>query len=360
MNDPNDASLRVMAVEADRLVTGNHHAGLLQHGILGRTRIVTPATFCAEALRCLAKSFLWTKARQSGKRPLLSGPDVSHSAGSGPHGTRAGPDLPSHHGRLKRRTLGKPESDSEADRREPPRKSLRIRGSLDGNAERNSPEALHRVLGRPRLPSAALSGQQPHPPLPAPQDGSNLPPGNLILGGKRRSSDGPGTPGHPLKPSRSSSVGPILRTPEGTLWCRPDETCRIRLLSTDALIHDWGAWVRNCRKILFDNCKYTGYDFLVIKTFRRKGIEEFFLTGSKAGIQASHERRLRLQLTRLDVSRKQEDMNASGWRLHPLKGALQGFWAVWVDGNVWLIFRFEERMFLTSTIGMTIEGGKDQ
>ena len=80
VNDPNDASLRVMAVEADRLVTGNHHAGLLQHGILGRTRIVTPATFCAEALRCLAKSFLWTKARQSGKRPLLSGRSSPKSA----------------------------------------------------------------------------------------------------------------------------------------------------------------------------------------------------------------------------------------------------------------------------------------
>ncbi len=51
----------------------------------------------------------------------------------------------------------------------------------------------------------------------------NLASRNLILGGKRRSCDGPGTPGHPLKPSRSSSVGPILRIPEGTLWGRPGE-----------------------------------------------------------------------------------------------------------------------------------------
>ena len=79
----------------------------------------------------------------------------------------------------------------------------------------------------------------------------------------------------------------------------------------------------------------------MIKSFRHKGIEGYFLTGSKAGIQTSHERRLRLQLTRLDVARKPEDMNAPGWRLHPLKGDLQGFWSVWVDGNVRLIFRFE-------------------
>lgn len=52
VNDPNDAFLlaMVMAGAADYLVTGDHRAGLLQRGNLGRTRIVTPATFCAEAL----------------------------------------------------------------------------------------------------------------------------------------------------------------------------------------------------------------------------------------------------------------------------------------------------------------------
>jgi len=51
-NDPNDAFLRAMAMagEADYLVTGDRRAGLLQRGGIGRTRIVTPATFCAEAL----------------------------------------------------------------------------------------------------------------------------------------------------------------------------------------------------------------------------------------------------------------------------------------------------------------------
>lgn len=51
-NDPNDAFLLVMVLagEVDYLVTGDHRAGLLQRGSLGRTRIVTPAIFCAEAL----------------------------------------------------------------------------------------------------------------------------------------------------------------------------------------------------------------------------------------------------------------------------------------------------------------------
>lgn len=51
-SDPNDAFLLAMALggEADYLVTGDRRAGLLQRGSIGRTRIVTPATFCAEAL----------------------------------------------------------------------------------------------------------------------------------------------------------------------------------------------------------------------------------------------------------------------------------------------------------------------
>lgn len=52
INDPNDAFLLAMALtgKADYLVTGDHRAGLLQRGRIGRTRIVIPAIFCAEAL----------------------------------------------------------------------------------------------------------------------------------------------------------------------------------------------------------------------------------------------------------------------------------------------------------------------
>ncbi len=52
LNDPNDTFLLAMALasEAGYLVTGNRLSGLLQRGTVGGTRIVTPATFCAEAL----------------------------------------------------------------------------------------------------------------------------------------------------------------------------------------------------------------------------------------------------------------------------------------------------------------------
>lgn len=52
IGDPDDAFLLAMALasEADYLVTGDRRAGLLQRGSVGRTRIATPAAFCAEAL----------------------------------------------------------------------------------------------------------------------------------------------------------------------------------------------------------------------------------------------------------------------------------------------------------------------
>ena len=50
--DPFDAFLLAMAIvgEADYLVPGDHRAGLIQRGHINRTRIVTPAVFCADAL----------------------------------------------------------------------------------------------------------------------------------------------------------------------------------------------------------------------------------------------------------------------------------------------------------------------
>lgn len=79
----------------------------------------------------------------------------------------------------------------------------------------------------------------------------------------------------------------------------------------------------------------------MIKTFRHRGLEAYFRTGSKAGIQPAHAKRLRLQLARLDSAQSPADMAFPGWRLHPLKGEMKGHWAVWVDQNWRLTFAFE-------------------
>jgi toxin HigB-1 len=80
----------------------------------------------------------------------------------------------------------------------------------------------------------------------------------------------------------------------------------------------------------------------VIKSFRHRGIERFFRTGSKAGIQAKHAEKLRRQLFALENARQPKDMNAPGWRLHELKGSLANYWSVDVSGNWRLTFAFED------------------
>ena len=79
----------------------------------------------------------------------------------------------------------------------------------------------------------------------------------------------------------------------------------------------------------------------MIKSFQHKGLEFFFQTSSKAGIQPHHAAKLRIQLTMLDKAREPKDMNAPGWKLHPLTGNLAGHWAITVNGNWRITFAFE-------------------
>ncbi|MEY2340592.1 type II toxin-antitoxin system RelE/ParE family toxin [Acidithiobacillus sp. IBUN Pt1247-S3] len=78
----------------------------------------------------------------------------------------------------------------------------------------------------------------------------------------------------------------------------------------------------------------------MIQGFRHKGLQKFYETGSKAGIMAEHEKRLRVLLARLDAAKEPADMDLPGTRLHALKGDMAEFWAVSVSGNWRLIFRF--------------------
>ena len=78
----------------------------------------------------------------------------------------------------------------------------------------------------------------------------------------------------------------------------------------------------------------------MIKSFRHKGLEKFYRTGSKAGIQAKHASKLRRILGLLDVATKPEDVNLPRYRMHPLTGKQKGFFSVWVNGNWRIIFRF--------------------
>ena len=78
----------------------------------------------------------------------------------------------------------------------------------------------------------------------------------------------------------------------------------------------------------------------MIKTFRHKGLQQYFETGSKAGIQPEHGQKLARQLKALDTVLRAEEMDIPGWRLHALSGELAGHWSIRVSGNWRVTFTF--------------------
>jgi len=78
----------------------------------------------------------------------------------------------------------------------------------------------------------------------------------------------------------------------------------------------------------------------VIKSFKHKGLEKFFTTGSKAGITAAHATKISDRLAVLHAAEYVEDMDKPGYRLHPLEGDRAGLWAVDVSKNWRIVFEF--------------------
>jgi proteic killer suppression protein len=77
----------------------------------------------------------------------------------------------------------------------------------------------------------------------------------------------------------------------------------------------------------------------MIVSFKHKGLELFFKTGNKRGIQAKHEKKLKLILDLLDVANEPENMNFSGAMLHLLEPRKNQIYAVRVSGNWRVTFR---------------------
>lgn len=81
--------------------------------------------------------------------------------------------------------------------------------------------------------------------------------------------------------------------------------------------------------------------FIMIKSFKHKGLKLFFETGKRPGIQAKHSKKIRLQLTALDTATDIDDMDLPGYKLHELKENKKGIWSIEVNGNWRITFQFE-------------------
>jgi proteic killer suppression protein len=81
----------------------------------------------------------------------------------------------------------------------------------------------------------------------------------------------------------------------------------------------------------------------VIRSIRHKGLKRLYEDDDPRGVISEHAEKLRDILARLDAAGDVSDMDFPGFRLHPLKGELKGFWAVTVRANWRVIFRFADR-----------------
>ncbi len=80
----------------------------------------------------------------------------------------------------------------------------------------------------------------------------------------------------------------------------------------------------------------------MIKSFKHKGLQKYFESGNTAGILSAHIKKLKMRLTALDTATQIQDMDLPGFRLHPLKGKMEGLWAIDVSGNWRITFEFND------------------
>lgn len=79
----------------------------------------------------------------------------------------------------------------------------------------------------------------------------------------------------------------------------------------------------------------------MIKSFKHKGLENFFISGSMKGIQPIHKDKIREILANLNAM---DDLSAlTVYKIHPLKGSLKGLWAVTVQANWRITFEYDEK-----------------
>ena len=78
----------------------------------------------------------------------------------------------------------------------------------------------------------------------------------------------------------------------------------------------------------------------MIKSFKHKGLEQFYRKGTTKGVQSDHVGKLRMQLAVLDTATDINDIDVPGYRLHPLKGKMKKRWSITVNGNWRLTFEY--------------------
>lgn len=85
----------------------------------------------------------------------------------------------------------------------------------------------------------------------------------------------------------------------------------------------------------------------MIKTFRHRGLRDFFETGRAGKIDRRFQARLNRQLDALESAQDPRQLDVPGWRFHGLRGhrerfslTVSGNWRLtfeWRDGHAWRV-----------------------
>lgn len=95
--------------------------------------------------------------------------------------------------------------------------------------------------------------------------------------------------------------------------------------------------------LYIDKCKPLVYNISMITSFKHKGLEVFFKTGSTKGIQAIHANKLRILLAVLNTMTSTDDLCSKALRFHKLHGDMKDLYSITVQANWRITFKFDER-----------------
>src|SRR5260221_10121612 len=91
---------------------------------------------------------------------------------------------------------------------------------------------------------------------------------------------------------------------------------------------------------MMESCR----DDMQLVRFRHKGLRQLHEGGNAKGVPPEMADKLRKLLFALETAETLEQLGRfPGWKLHPLKGDLKGFWSLTVTGNWRFIFRYGEK-----------------
>ena len=135
----------------------------------------------------------------------------------------------------------------------------------------------------------------------------------------------------------------ISRTPN----CPAFADCQQQRFLKRHVVGTAGKYAKRPRRLgnsteAIDRCTGTRYNLSMIRSFHHRGLRRLFERGDPSRVGPNQLDRITLALADLEAASKPSDVDLPGYRLHPLRGDLEGLWSISISGNWRITFRFED------------------